>query len=127
MKNRYFQRIAAALLVAAFMTGGAAAGEDVSGRWYVESDRARYVMEITQRGHELFGRMVPMETKNSLPILLYGTINDERFSAGAHDRLFFVTLRMDGTVIGNGVEKTIHGRMTINGRHNYQWHAVRLH
>lgn len=126
MKRRCIQWVGIIGLAAWLMTGQAAADEDVSGKWYVEAGSARYVMEITQRGHELFGRMIPMETRNSLPILLYGTVRDVRFSAGAHDQRFFVILQMEGAVSGRDNGKTIHGRVTINGRHNYRWHAVRF-
>jgi len=99
--------------------------ENFSGKWYVYAGNTRYIMNLTQRGHEIFGNMRATNRNNSLPVSVYGSVNERMISINAYNRNFTIIFQFKGAMIGMGSGRGVCGSMTINNRHNHKWHAVR--
>ena len=127
MKKNYIIFIWIIIFVELLFISEATANENFSGKWYVNAGSTRYTMDLTQRGHEIFGNLTPTNQNNSLPIIVYGSVNGQRISINAHNRNFTIVLQFKGAMIGKGSGRGIYGSVTINNRHNYKWHAVRYH
>jgi hypothetical protein len=107
--------------------GEAGANEDFSGKWHVTAGNTRYTMDLTQRGHEIFGNMKAVNRDMNLPIIVYGSVNGRRISINANNRNFTITLQFEGTMIGKGSGRGISGSVTVNNRHNFKWYGLRYY
>lgn len=99
--------------------------EDLTGRWYITAGNTKYIMELTQRGIEVHGNMIPVNDNINMPIIVYGTINGTKIKLAASNRDITITLQMDGVISGEGSSCTIHGSLKKNNRHNFKFIGIR--
>lgn len=102
-----------------------AADEDFSGTWYITAGSCKYTMELTQRGTQVYGNLVPVNGNKKMPIIVYGKVNDEHIDINAHNTDFSLTLALKGVMTGKGRGRAISGSLKKNNRHSFKFFGIR--
>lgn len=108
--------------------GSAGAGKedtDYTGRWYITLTGQRYVMDLTQRGFEIQGFMIPLDRNKQQINIIAGRANGKLIELRSNNKDLSITYHFKGALIGTGKEQALIGSFVKNNHHYNQWHALR--
>ncbi len=98
---------------------------DFSGTWHISAGNQKYTMDLSQRGTEVYGNLVPLSGNRQLQSIVYGTAYGNRLTLNAHNKNFTLVLNMKGVMSGKGTDRAIKGTLKKNNRYLFNFSGIR--